>query len=142
MKVIKNNSNRPKNILKGTGDCVCRSVSTITKLPYKVIYNKLINIGVNKPEDGVYVKDQIKLMYKLGYYYVSCMKENRIDNKYLIENDLPNGRLVVVVDGHSTAVIDKTIYDTFNPNERYTRQIMGYFKRKIINKTPDINETK
>jgi len=132
MKLIKNNGGRPKDKLKGTGDCVCRSVSIVTGIPYKKIRNKLINLGIKNPDNGVYFKQQSKLMYSLGYYWISCMRKNRKDNKYLIESDLPFGKLIVLMKGHSTAVIDKIIHDNFNPNNIFTRQIKGYFKKRRI----------
>jgi len=49
---------------------------------------------------------------------------------HLRADELPAGRLIVVVSSHLVAVIDGVIHDTYDPSRNGNRCVYGYFKRK------------
>jgi hypothetical protein len=47
---------------------------------------------------------------------------------HLRADELPTGRLIVVVSRHLTAVLDGVIHDTFDPSRQGTRCVYGYYR--------------
>lgn len=46
---------------------------------------------------------------------------------HLRADELPQGRLVVSLSKHHSAVIDGVVHDTFDPNRDGTRCVYGYY---------------
>lgn len=122
-------------------DCVCRSIAIATERPYREIYC-LINTmataermsrrraksGRSSARKGVYHPTTRRIMAALGWTWVPTMKVGSPGRVHLAEGELPaEGRLVVQVSRHVTAVVDGVIRDNHNPTRGGTRLVYGYF---------------
>lgn len=138
MKFIYNDGGRKEAGFKGTtGDCVCRSVSIATGLPYSEIY-KLINEFGKKERrkdkssarTGVYKATIRRIMEHLGWEWHPTMFVGQGCKVHMREDELPKGRIVVNLSRHSAAVIDGVLYDTYDCTRNGTRCVYGYFSKK------------
>lgn len=106
------------------GDCVCRSVAIASGLPYAKVYDLLADgaRGERKSRgrsarNGIHTsrkwfKEQI---VALGFVWTPTMGIGTGCRFHLADGELPNGRLVVSLSKHYTAVIDGVIHDTGDP---------------------------
>jgi len=134
MECIYNDGGRLAAGFKGVaGDCVTRSISIVTGLPYAEVYAHVAKqtgaqrsgkrgkraasarYGVNT--DRKWFKNY---MASLGFRWTPTMGIGTGCKVHLRADELPLGRLVVAVSRHYTAVIDGVIHDVFNPSERDT----------------------
>lgn len=144
MKVILTDGGRAKAGHKGTaGDCVCRAISIASGRPYGEIYDRLASgnhtqrqtakahksSGVRTADKGIqtnrkWFKDY---MVELGATWVSTMGIGTGCKVHMRPGELPDGRLVVALSKHMTAVIDGVIHDTHDPSRDGTRCVYGYW---------------
>ena len=125
MLFIFNDGGRSNSGYKGkAGDCVCRSISIVSGIPYSDVYDYLAcGAGKERRTKGRSARDGINtsrkwfksLMKEWGFVWTPTMHIGSGCIVHLDDNELPNGRLVVSLSKHYTAVIDGIIYDTFNP---------------------------
>jgi hypothetical protein len=126
------------------GDCVCRAVAIVAQLPYKEVYKVLAdgNAGERQTKrrrgskartarSGIHTtrkwfKDY---MQSLGFAWVPTMLIGQGCKVHLRADELPTGRLVVVVSGHYTAVIDGVVHDTYLEDRDGTRCVYGYWRK-------------
>jgi hypothetical protein len=124
-----------------TGDCFTRSIAIVTGKPYKEVYEAINEvasterIGIScrsrsNSRTGVYSKTARRYMDSLGYKWIACMGIGTGCKVHLKEDELPQGRLVVRVSKHYTAVIDGVINDNHNPDRNGTRCVYGYWIKK------------
>ena len=73
---------------------------------------------------GVYIPTVCKYMASIGWAWTPTMAVGQGCRVHLTEGELPDGRLVVSVSGHTTAVINGVIHDTANPARDGTRWIL------------------
>jgi len=123
-----------------TGDCVCRAVAIATGRPYKVVYDEINKLAEMEPKSarrpngsnertGVY-----KYTYKryledyLGLVWTPTMQVGQGCRVHLLRNELPDGRLIVSVSRHMTAVIDGVVHDTHDPRRGGRRCVYGYWR--------------
>jgi hypothetical protein len=66
-------------------------------------------------------------MESLGWVWHPTMTIGSGCKVHLREDELPNGRLMVLVSRHYTAVIDGIINDTFDPSRNGKRCVYGYY---------------
>ena len=154
MKWVYDDGGRADAGFKGrTGDCVCRSIAIATERPYKEVYD-LINEyakneragkrkkGKSSARTGVYKNTIKKVMKHYGWEWTPTMLIGQGCKVHLQEDELPNGRLVVNLSKHLTAVIDGVIHDTYDPNDRViidaygndittNRCVYGYFSKSV-----------
>lgn len=115
------------------GDCVARSMAIASGRPYGEIYYRLsvgmgsqrrsrqdVRLGRHQAasaRNGVNVdrKWYKEYMVELGFVWVPTMRLGSGCKVHLLKDELPDGRLVVHLSKHSTAVIDGVIHDTSNP---------------------------
>ncbi|GAA5666015.1 hypothetical protein Brsp07_04524 [Brucella sp. NBRC 14130] len=111
------------------GDCVARSLAIVTGRPYAEIYAALAKgTGAQRAtarsgkraasaRNGINTKRKWFRDYaaSLGLEWVPTMKIGSGCTVHLTADELPPGRLVVVVSGHYTAMIDGVIHDTHDP---------------------------
>ncbi len=128
MQFVFNDGGRAAAGFKGqAGDCVTRSISIATGLPYREVYDALNTLarrerrGKNKTtkssaRSGVYTATVRKYMKSIGWQWCPTRSKN-----------LPSGRLVIAVAGHYTAVIDDTLHDTFDCRSTGSLCIYGYY---------------
>ncbi len=144
MKFIYNDGGRKQAGYKGeTSDCVCRAISIVTEKPYQEIYDLINEFAKDErltkrrkhrsnARTGVH-KDTIrKIMESLGYTWYPTMLVGQGCKVHLKDGELPNGRLVVNVSRHCTAVIDGVINDTYDCSRDESRCVYGYFIKKGV----------
>lgn len=124
------------------GDCVCRSIAIATGRDYKDVYDYLASHHATQRKrkyqkkqnrksarDGINVnrkwfKDYMK---ELGFEWKATMKIGEGCKVHLKKEELPKGRLVVIVSKHFTAVIDGVINDLYDCSRDDTRCVYGYY---------------
>ena len=133
------------------GDCVARSIAIATGLPYLEVYDA-INIlakserrgkrkrGISSARDGVFKETYRKYIKTLGWTWVPTMQIGSGCRVHLHDGELPDGRLIVCVSRHVTAVINGVVHDTHDPQRSFLvcaddmqrvvrRCVYGYFHK-------------
>jgi hypothetical protein len=128
-----------------TGDCVCRSIAIASGRPYKEVYDALAlgnrNQRRTKREpyrrvrtagDGISVHRKWfkEYMTSLGFEWISTAALGLGNKVHLNANELPSGRLVVLIHRHMVAVIDGIINDVQDYSKGGTTWVKGYWKFK------------
>lgn len=110
------------------GDCAVRAAAIAAQKDYKEVYTLFKQIGGTTPRNGVKKETSRKVLELLGGKWVACMKIGSGCKVHLAQDEIPmQGRLVVSVSGHLTAVIDGVINDTYDPSRNGTRCVYGYW---------------
>jgi len=116
-------------------DCVCRAISIATRSDYDAVYRALADAlaaeglprsarnGVPRRIYGPFLEDL------LGWTWTPTMSIGSGCRVHLRQGELPEGRLVVQVSQHLTAVLDGVIHDTYDPTREGTRCVYGYYWR-------------
>ena len=139
MKYEYNDGGRSEAGYKGsTGDCVVRAISIASQKPYQEVYDLVNSYASNEYKSRVSKKSNArtgvrkstirKMMQELGFVWTPTMKVGSGCKVHLVESELPEGRLVVQVSKHITAVIEKVIHDTYDPSRDGTRCVYGYWR--------------
>ncbi len=144
MKTFKyNDGGRFKAGYRGdAGDCVTRAIVIASGHDYGEVYKRLAKEtgGQRKSSrrskrsrsarNGINTTRKWFKAYmaELGFTWTPTMKIGSGCTVHLRENELPMGRLVVVVSKHYTSVIDGVIHDTHNPSRDGERCVYGYWK--------------
>lgn len=121
-----------------SGDCVCRALSIASGQSYQDVYDlinersKVERITKRKrskssARDGVFRDTSRWVGHQLGLIWVPTMTVGSGCKVHLRADELPMGRLAVKVSKHYTAVIDRVIHDTHNPDRAGTRCVYGFF---------------
>lgn len=141
MKFQFNDGGRKDAGYKGfTRDCTCRSIAIVTGLPYQVVYdglNDLVKYEKKRRQPGrkssarigVHKETIRRYLETLGYLWTPTMQIGQGCKVHLRKEELPAGRLVVYVSGHTTAVIDGEVHDLCDPSRDGTRCVYGYFSK-------------
>jgi hypothetical protein len=114
-----------------TGDCVCRAVAIASGRPYDEVYAVLAagnswqrvtkrtrkSATYRSVRNGVYTRRKWfkDYMVSLGFEWVPTMQIGSGCKVHLDRDELPAGRLVVMVSRHACAMIDGIIHDTHDP---------------------------
>jgi hypothetical protein len=132
----------------GTGDCVVRAIAIAAQLPYLQVYEDLrlanvayadqrhdrlarrLNARGVSPRNGNHRNVFHDYILSHGFDWVPTMKVGVGCQVHLLANELPEGRLIVRVSKHLTAVIDGVIQDTHNPSRRGSRCVYGYYIKR------------
>lgn len=128
MKFKYNDGGREAAGFKGhPGDCVCRAIAIATEKPYREVYDALNLLaknerrgkrkkGISSARNGVYRQTIRKYMLSIGWKWTPTKFVGKGFSAYLTDDGgLPNGRLVVSLSKHITAVIDSVIHDKLDP---------------------------
>ena len=97
-------------------DCVVRAISTLTNRSWNEVFDELSYLA---SKDGymfdnvIFVEDYLDDRYPRECHYSKTVEE--------FAKEYPVGKYAVTMNGHITAIIDGTIYDTFNPAKRIMR---------------------
>ena len=126
------------------GDCVCRAIAIATGRPYQEVYDRLAvgnetqritkrsgkNHGKRTARNGISTKRKWfkDYMQELGFEWFPTMGVGTGCKVHLKPEELPQGRLVVAVSKHYTAVIDGVINDTYDCSRGGTRCVYGFYK--------------
>lgn len=126
---VKDDGGRAAAGFKGdTGDCVTRAIAIAAQLPYREVYDALSHGQKNQSitkrykrrkvsaRNGVSVKRKWfkDYMQSIGFEWVPTMTIGSGCRVHLTEAELPEGRLVVSVAKHYTAVVDGVLRDTWD----------------------------
>lgn len=141
-----NDGGRKEAGYKGdTGDCVTRSISIASGLPYQKVYDDLYKLStdwrlnsnskyskVAKPKDdsprtGVLREVYDPYIKSLGFKWIPTMKIGQGCKIHLRKDELPSGKLIVRVSKHITSVINGVINDTYDCSRGATRCVYGYY---------------
>jgi hypothetical protein len=118
------------------GDCVARSVAIVSGRPYAEIYTLLADgAGRERKSRGRSARNGIhtsrkwfkEVMASLGFRWVPTMHIGQGCTVHLKDGELPQGRIVVAVSKHYTALIDGVIHDIFDPQRETGRCVYGYW---------------
>lgn len=117
------------------GDCVARSITIITGRPYMEVYRELAEGGKSQrgkkssPRNGIFTQRKWFKDYMAGqgFEWVPTMSIGSGCKVHLNADELPNGRLVISVSRHYTAMIDGEIHDTSDPSRDGERCVYGYW---------------
>ena len=127
------------------GDCVTRALSIAMALDYREVYNdlKAANAEFAKgrsrkarsvakkgptPRNGVHKEVYKPYIEKSGWVWTPTMRVGSGCTVHLKADELPEGRLIVSVSKHLTAVVDGVVHDTYNPSRGGTRCVYGYWQ--------------
>lgn len=122
------------------GDCCARAIAIATETDYKVVYdliNKLAKkerTGKNKKSisnarEGVYRVTAKNVMKELGWQWHPVMGIGTGCTMHMDADELPNGRIVVSLSKHYTAVIDGVLHDTYDCTRDGSRCVYGYWSK-------------
>ena len=131
-----------------TGDCVVRAIANATGKPYQEVYDAINELAKHErtgkrkkrksnARDGVWPATTRKYMTSIGWEWHSTMGIGTGCTVHLKADELPQGRLVIALSKHYTAVIDGVIHDIYDPSRNGTRCVYGYYAPK-----PEENKTK
>jgi hypothetical protein len=147
IRVVIDDGGREAAGFKGyVGDCVTRAIAIATGKPYREVYDEInafaksernrrgkigrlaaegdgsnARTGVLKPTSRAYIES-------LGWIWTPTMLIGQGCKVHLRANELPEGRLIVAVSRHLTAVIDRVVHDTHDPSRDGMRCVYGYWR--------------
>ena len=120
-----------------TGDCVCRAIAIVTGKPYREVYDSLINtassfrqtkrVRGSHPRTGINRKIYEAYLKSLGFRWTATMSIGSGCKVHLKASELPQGKLIIRLSKHLTAVIDGVINDTYDCSRDETRCVYGYW---------------
>lgn len=116
-----------------TSDCVVRAIAIAAQMDYKTVYQALYSLSGESPRNGVNKKFYKPYIESLGFEWVSVMGIGTGCRMRLAAGEIPEGRLIVRLSRHLTAVIDKSVHDTYDPSRNGTRCVYGYWKKGEMN---------
>lgn len=123
-----------------TGDCVLRSIAIASEKAYEDVRKELMECtrvyGQTRRGrvakqcrksasvfNGVHKEVYHDYILGLGFSWVSTMQIGSGCKVHLAESELPEGRLIVRLSKHLTAVIERVANDIYDPN--YKKDDMG-----------------
>src|SRR5262245_26839851 len=118
------------------GDCVVRSIAIAAERPYQEVYDAINDLARRErlrkrrrssSRNGVFKKTYHQYVLGLGFRWVPCMGIGTGCVVHLRNDELPDGRLIVAVSRHMTAVVDGVIHDTWNCDRGGKRCVYGYY---------------
>jgi hypothetical protein len=152
MKFHHNDGGREAAGYKGhAGDCCCRAIAIASGRPYKEIYDGLNKAarserigsrkrGVSSARDGVYTATARRYIESIGGVWTHTMAIGSGCTVHLRDEEIPDGRHVIALSKHYTAVIDGVIHDTYDPSREGNRCVYGYYTFPDLHKTQDPEE--
>lgn len=118
------------------GDCVCRSIAIARQRPYQEVYDELNQEarrerpgkrrGRSNARNGMRTATIKRYLERKGWLWTATMGIGTGCTVHVRE-ELPEGRLILNLSKHVTAVIDGVIHDTYDPSRGGTRCVYGYW---------------
>lgn len=120
-------------------DCVARAIAIASDKPYQEVYDAINEVakserrGMNKRKisssrGGVFRHTYEAYLLSLGFVWFPTMTVGSGCTVHLRADELPEGRLVVSLSRHLSAVIDRVVHDVYDPSRDGTRCVYGYYK--------------
>lgn len=131
-----------------TNDCAVRAVAIAAQKPYREVYEELhkfqkeygkvrrdknakdIKRRGASPRKGIYRKILRSYLENLGWRWIPTTGIGIGCKIHLRPGELPDGRLIVKVSRHITAVINGVIHDTHECDRDCTRCVYGFWTRR------------
>jgi hypothetical protein len=119
------------------GDCVCRAIAIVGKLPYAEVYGALNAAGKRErrrdgrrssARTGVYKETSRRWLMARGWTWTPAMGIGTGCLVHLRKDELPSGRIVVQLSHHLAAVVDGVVHDTSDPSRGGTRCVYGWWR--------------
>ena len=125
-----------------TGDCVARAIAIATQRSYQRVYDEINQAangertgtkrrGTSSARLGVYKRTTRAYLAALGWTWTPTMQIGAGCTVHLAASELPQGRIIVSVSKHLTAVLDGVIHDTHDPSRGGRRCVYGYWRRAV-----------
>jgi hypothetical protein len=136
VRVVLTDGGRAEAGFKGkldAGDCVTRAIAIATERPYRQVYDELAELSWQhgsprrSARDGVTKEVTRLFLARLGWAWTPTMQIGSGCRVHLRDGELPNGRLVVQLSKHVSAVIDGVVHDNHDPSRGGTRCVYGYW---------------
>lgn len=103
---------------KKVDDCTVRAISLATNCSWDKAFIELSEFAraqCTMPNDVLYIDEYLERHFEK---VCGCRRKNRVTvEEFVIQH--PEGIYLITMNGHITCAIDGTIYDTFNPGDRY-----------------------
>jgi hypothetical protein len=121
-----------------TGDCACRAIAIALPMGYQQAYELINATARDEPpqrtgrhrssaREGVRTPVMRAVMRELGWAWTPLMGIGTGCTVHLAAGELPGGRLIARLSRHYAAVIDGTVYDSYDPGRDGTRCLYGYW---------------
>jgi len=116
-----------------TGDCVVRAIAIATEKPYQEVYELVNNfskkekVKKSNSRTGVHKATIKKIMEHLGAEWKPTMTIGSGCKVHLRKSELPDGKIIVSLSRHLSAVIDGVLQDTYDTSRGGTRCVYGYW---------------
>lgn len=129
------------------GDCVTRAIAIASGKPYREVYDALAHgnatqrqtkhsrrkqasAGKRTAANGIWTgrkwfKDYMR---GLGFEWTATMHVGSGCKVHLAKDELPSGRLVVMLSRHAAAVVDGVLYDNHDSRRFGSRCVYGYWR--------------
>ena len=125
-------------------DCVARSIAIASDLSYIEVYSALAQGNATQraskrtpkrtrtASQGIFTQRKWfkDYMTSLGFVWQPTQRIGGANKTRLCKGALPNGKLVVSVSRHYTAVINGIIHDTFDCSRNGKRCVYGYWVKQ------------
>tara|TARA_Y100000114_G_C11623382_1_gene260741 strand:- start:173 stop:592 length:420 start_codon:yes stop_codon:yes gene_type:complete len=114
---IKTDGGRADAGFKGsTGDCAVRAMAVALEADYKACYEELAQAhkdrtGKKTCRQGIYKETLSEVLGRHGWVWHPAPK---FHGRKARASDMPSGRVIVRMSKHYAAVIDGTVYDSWN----------------------------
>lgn len=115
------------------GDCVTRAIAIATGHDYREVYDALA-AGMKALGDPKSARNGVRrevydaYLFGEGWTWTPTMSIGSGCTVHLTPDELPDGKLVVRVSKHMTAVIDGVLHDTFDCSRGGERCVYGYWQ--------------
>lgn len=120
------------------GDCVCRAIAIALELPYQQVYDELNRAAKRErprrgdtrssARTGVKIQTIRRYLEEKRWRWTPTMGIGTGCRVHLRRDELPEGRLIVNLSRHVSAVVDGVVRDTIDPSRRGTRCVYGYWQ--------------
>ena len=124
------------------GDCAVRAVAIATGKSYQKVYdgiNQIVRaerrpnrLDVSSARNGVFRETLTKYLESIGWEWIPTMKIGSGCKVHMRKEELPAGRIIVRLSRHYAAVIDGTLFDTYNNSRNGTRCVYGYWRKNVV----------
>ena len=99
-------------------DCTVRAISLATGRTWDQTFEELSKVAQAQaimPDDVTYIDEYLERRFQK---VCGCKDRIRITVGEVV-NTHPQGTYLITMNGHITCMIDGTVYDTFDPRDRY-----------------------
>ena len=132
----------------GAGDCVVRAIAIAANKPYLEVYEDLreanasyaankknrlarsLNARGSSTRNGNHRDVFHDYILRHGFTWVPTMQVGGGCQVHLRAGELPEGKLIVRLSKHLTAMVDGVIQDTHDPSRGGTRCVYGYYLKQ------------